>query len=248
MSIIIGSARRDEKSGYSGGAKGDSLQTSTPDYKGEVSMQNFYVHKKGWNILRPKDSNVARKIAENMKVACNNKNLGYSQSDRYAVIKDGVNTTKPSNCDCSSLVRECVKEASGKDPGDFTTANALQKLSATGLFEAPFPYSYDTPLHAGDILCTKTKGHIVIVTDEDKPRNGNPYDEPTKNVKLNTKGNDARWVEFQLNRHGYKLIVDGRIDQKDSDAIWDFQKKAFPDDDNEWDGIVGSKTRAKLKS
>jgi hypothetical protein len=44
------------------------------------------------------------------------------------------------------------------------------------------------------------------------------------------------------------LIVDGRIDQKDSDAIWDFQKKAFPNDSEEWDGIVGPKTRAKLKS
>lgn len=248
MSIIIGSARHDERNAYTNGVKGDSLQTSTPDYKGEVSMQNFYVHKKGWNVLRPKDLNIARKIAENMKTACNNKNLGYSQSDRYGVIKDGINTTKPSNCDCSSLVRECVKEATGKDPGDFTTANAMQKLSAVGLFEAPFPYSYDTPLNEGDILCTKTRGHIVIVTDGDKPINKdpncNPYEEPTKNVKFNTRGNDARWLQYALNKKGnYRLSVDGIAGEKTISALKDFQSH----NGLVVDGICGQKTREKLK-
>lgn len=399
MSVIIGSARHDERNSYTNGAKGDSLQTSTPDYKGEVSMQNFYVHKKGWNVLRPKDSSVAHKIAENMKTACNNKNLGYSQSDRYGVIKNGIKTAIPSNCDCSSLVRACVKEASGKDPGDFTTANAIQKLSATGLFEAPFPYSYDTPLHEGDILCTKTKGHIVIVTESSNSRpvtkplkqmkiskkgleliksfescqltaykavptekyytigwghngadvkagmvissaqadaylavdiarfekavndtglnlnqnqfdalisfayncgagnlkklcedrtlpqiadkllaynkaggkvlagltrrrqaernlflsggantvlqdnpNRNPYPEPTKNVRLNTRGNDARWVQVALGRKGYKLVVDGICGEKTIAALKDFQSK----NNLVVDGICGEKTRKML--
>ena len=45
MSIIIGSARVDEKGTYSGGASGDQKQTSsTNDTKGEVSMKPFYVH------------------------------------------------------------------------------------------------------------------------------------------------------------------------------------------------------------
>ena len=249
MGVIIGSARHDEKGKYTNGAKGDNLQISTPDYKGEVSMQNFYVHKKGWNVLRPKDSSIAHKIAENMKSACNNKNLGYSQSDRYGVIKNGIKTTIPSNCDCSSLVRACVKEATGKDPGDFTTANAIQKLSATGLFEAPFSYSYDTSLHEGDILCTKTKGHIVAVTDAaaSTPKNGNPYTEPTKSLRYNSKGNGVRWLQYNLNKLGYKLIVDGDFGAKTLDAVTDFQGKAFPNDSEKWDGIVGEKTREALK-
>ena len=45
--VYIGSARKDERGKYSGGAKGDQLQKSTPDYKGEVSQQPFYVHSKG---------------------------------------------------------------------------------------------------------------------------------------------------------------------------------------------------------
>ena len=165
MTIIIGSARRDEAGRYVRGKPGDQLQGKSPDFSGEVSMQTFYTAKKGWNIIRAKDGNIANKIAANMKTACNNINLGYSQSDRYGVITNGINTKKPTNCDCSSLVRACIKEATGKDPGDFTTANAVTKLNATKLFEKAIPYTPTVALYTGDILCTKTKGHIVIVTD-----------------------------------------------------------------------------------
>lgn len=242
MGIIIGSARHDERNNYTNGAKGDSLQTSTPDYRGEVSMQNFYVHKKGWNVIRPKDRAIAQKIAERMKAACNNKRVGYSQNDRYGIIKNGIDTDILTNCDCSSLVRECFKEASGKDPGDFTTANAVQKLEATGLFYPAIPYRNGMILMPGDILCTQIRGHIVIVISDDNP-NKNPYTEPTKNVRLNTKGNDARWLQFELNRRGYKLIVDGIAGQKTIEALKDFQQK----NGLTVDGICGEKTRAALR-
>lgn len=186
MGVTIGSARHDEKNGYTGGAKGDSLQISSQDYKGEVSMQSFYVHKKGWIIIRPISRALALKIAERMKAACNNKFVGYSQNDRYAIIRDGIDSKVPTNCDCSSLMRKCVKEASGVDPGDFTTANAVQKLMATGLFEI-IPYNNGTPLYEGDILCTKTKGHIVAVTDSDTPR---PAAKPSGEMKISKKGLD----------------------------------------------------------
>lgn len=82
-----------------------------------------------------------------------------------------------------------------------------------------------------------------------EPVNGNPYSEPTKNVRLNSKGNDVRWVQYALNKKGdYRLIVDGKFGEKTLAAVIDFQKKAFPDDPKEWDGIVGTKTRAVLKN
>lgn len=164
MQILIGSARHDEHNKYSGGAKGDSLQNTTPDYKGEVSQQLFYVHTKGWYVLVPKSVDVALKMAAAMKQACNNKNIGYSQSDRYSILKYGTKATVKCNCDCSSLIRVCVKEATGKDPGDFTTANAVAKLTATGYFKKAVPYTYNVKLYTGSVLCTKTKGHIVAVT------------------------------------------------------------------------------------
>lgn len=81
-----------------------------------------------------------------------------------------------------------------------------------------------------------------------EPVNGNPYSEPTKVVRHNSKGNDVRWVQYALNKKGdYRLVVDGIFKNKTLAAVIDFQKKVFPDDPKEWDGIVGAKTRAALR-
>jgi hypothetical protein len=166
MNIIIGSARVDERGTYSGGTAGDQKQgNAVPDMRGEVSMQSFYVHRKGWYVIRPKDANIARGIAAAMKQACNNPNIGYDQAGRYGILTYGTNTKVKTEADCSSLVRQCVKEASGKDPGDFTTWNEVQALNATGLFEPARAYTSSVKLYEGDVLVTKTKGHTVIVTD-----------------------------------------------------------------------------------
>ena len=163
MSVIIGSARIGENGRATGGAAGDQKQTGTPDYSGEVSMQSFYVHSKGWNIIRTKTIKNANAIAKAMKTACNNKNIGYDQDDRYGVVNKGTETKEKTDADCSALVRTCVKEATGTDPGDFTTANAAQVLERTGLFQPVQAYTDGMTLYTGDILCTKTKGHIVVV-------------------------------------------------------------------------------------
>lgn len=166
MSIMIGSARIDENGNATGGAAGDQKQTSSSnDTAGEVSMQTMYTHSKGWYIIRPKTVTLANKLASLMKQACNNVKIGYDQNNRLGIITYGIDTTTKTECDCSSLVRECVKEASGKDPGNFTTSNEATKLAATGLFEDKVAYvsQAKTPVYNGDILVTKTKGHTVIV-------------------------------------------------------------------------------------
>jgi GH24 family phage-related lysozyme (muramidase) len=163
---VIGSARVDEAGKYSGGKRGDQKQTAAPDYKGEVSRQQFYVHKKGWTVLRPIDPVHARAIAQAMAMACDNPNIGYSQSDRYSILSAGTCTAQPVNCDCSSLVRQCVKEGTGRDPGDFTTANEATRLVATGLFTR-LDYAPGMTLQAGDLIVTRTKGHTCIVIEGD---------------------------------------------------------------------------------
>lgn len=74
--------------------------------------------------------------------------------------------------------------------------------------------------------------------------NHNPYNEPTKNVKLNTRGNDAQWVQYALNKKGAHLVVDGIFGVKSVEALKQFQfshgLKA--------DGICGPLTREKLTS
>lgn len=166
MSIMVGSARIDERGNASGGAAGDQKQTSaTNDLTGEVSMQKMYSHSKGWYILRPKSAAHAVKMADLMKAACNNANIGYDQGNRLGVVQHGIMTAVKTECDCSSLVREVVKEATGKDPGNFTTANEAASLEATGLFESKRSYVSQsaTPVYDGDVLVTKAKGHTVIV-------------------------------------------------------------------------------------
>lgn len=72
---------------------------------------------------------------------------------------------------------------------------------------------------------------------------GNPYPVPIKNVKLNSRGNDVRWLQYALNeKGGYKLIIDGIAGILTIGALQDFQRNngLVPD------GICGPLTRAKL--
>lgn len=166
MRIVIGSARIDENGKNSGGKVGDNKQTSsTNDTAGEVSLQWMYTHSKGWCVIRPIDITVANNLAYAMKIACDNKHIGYDQSNRLGIITHGVDTATDTECDCSSLVRACIKTATGKDVGNFTTGNEKTCLSKSGLFEKPFAYvnQKSTPIYNGDILVTKTKGHTAIV-------------------------------------------------------------------------------------
>ena len=164
MDVIIGSARIDENGKIAGGKAGDQKQSTTPDFKGEVSMQKMYVPSKGWYVLRPKNPQIALKIGSYMIAACNNRNLGYNQARRAEVLKYGTSSKVSANCDCSSLVRQCIKEASGIDVGNFTTLDEAQVLEKSGLFKKKISYTKTTILYTGDILVTKTKGHTAAVT------------------------------------------------------------------------------------
>lgn len=159
--VIIGSARHDEF-GKLAGKAGDQLQSgSGNDFKGEVSMQPYYKHKYGWYVLRFKDVVYRHKMAERKVKACNNPNNGYSQSDRLAVVRDGVESKKPTNGDCGTYVRRCFMEATGIDPGNFTTENEVAALTKTGLVELVEAKEKD--LMIGDILVSKKKGHTAVV-------------------------------------------------------------------------------------
>ena len=171
MGFIIGSARIDEGGTLHGGRAGDQKQTAVPDRKGEVSLQDFYIHRKGWYILRARKPEIQANLALSMERACNNKNIGYDQGQRLGILTNGTGSKMPTECDCSSLVRQCIKEASGKDPGNFTTATEAHAVLSTGLFDR-LQFSGADRLWIGDILVTKTKGHTVIVTGMSKGATG----------------------------------------------------------------------------
>lgn len=238
MATIIGSAKIDERGKATGGKAGDQKQKSTPDYKGEVSMQNFYVSSKGWYILRAKNPDIASKIALAMTIACNNPNIGYNQARRLDIIKAGTHATAPTSCDCSSLVRQCVRE-SGIEVGNFTTANEASVLTATGHFDK-FVYTKGSQLYLGDILVTKTKGHTVIVTSG-ATRNPNTVAVPT--VKMGTKGDNAKLLQHNLNQCGATLEEDGIFGKLSTAALVRWQHA----NGLSADGIYGPKSYAKMK-
>lgn len=162
MAVLIGSAR----SSYGNTAPGDQHNGL------EVSTQNWYLHSKGWYVLRAKDAEAREKIAVAMERACANNNIGYSQPTRntlYTNVKpygfDPAKTTKKVNTDCSALVRVCVNFADIA-VGDFITSNEASVLMATGAFEKFTDDAHckrDDYLLRGDILVTRTKGHTVVV-------------------------------------------------------------------------------------
>ena len=162
MAVLIGSAR----SSYG--------NTSPGDQNGgrEVSTEKYYVHSKGWVVLRAKDPEAREKIAVAMERACANNDIGYDQSTRLTLFNnvkpygfDPALTTKKVNTDCSALVRVCVHYA-GITVDNFITSNEVSKLMATGAFEKFTDDAHcksSDHLLRGDILDTRVKGHTVVV-------------------------------------------------------------------------------------
>lgn len=233
MAVIIGSARIDEGGTLHGGFAGDQKQTGKPDTKGEVSMQNFYMHKKGWIILRAKDPLISVQLARAMERACNNANIGYDQYQRYGVLTYGTDSKTKTECDCSSLVRQCVKEAAGIDPGDFNTANEVSRLIYTKMFTR-VPCNNVADVKVGDILVTKTKGHTAIVVQVE----GRPT------LRRGSKGGYVKELQTLLNYSscGARLSIDGEFGSLTEIAVIAFQKMRGI----RADGIVGPVSWAEL--
>lgn len=167
--VRVGSARSNERGGITGGKPGDQKGGA------EVSTQAWYLHSKGWIVIRAKDSSIREKIAKNMESACRNDHIGYCQDHRGTATEaakpygyDFSRITTDVETDCSELVRACCLYA-GIQVGSFSTGNEVAALQATGCFEilrdAKFCGSSEF-LMRGDILVTKTKGHTVVVLDD----------------------------------------------------------------------------------
>lgn len=209
MALIIGSARHDEHGTYSGGKNGDQDGT-------EVSTQTYYMHSKGWRLVRAKDASVADKLAAAMQEACDNSHIGYDQNDRNLISKVkqyGSLAKIVVNCDtdCCDLVRACVYQATGKDCGDCYTATEVAALEKLGVFEAAVDVTASTVLYNGDILVTKTKGHTVIVVS------GRPRSEAVE-VKTGWVRSGTDWyyrLSSGVNAHGWQ-----RIKNKDGKTRW----------------------------
>lgn len=187
MTVYIGNAVGDEHGKARGGEAGD--QTGK-----ELKIQPWYKNEKGWRVFRAKSADVRKALAINMRAACENRYIGYDQSERNTLYKEAAHydfdcskVTTSCECDCSSLVRVCLAYA-GIIVKDFNTASEPARLMATGEFDelTDAKYTEKSPyLMEGDVLCTKVKGHTAIVLNNGEHADPEPVPpEPTTYVEV----------------------------------------------------------------
>ena len=255
MAVMIGSARCDERGKATGGRAGD--QTGR-----EVSTQAWYLHAKGWRVLRCKDRHMALLIADAMRAACKNPKIGYDQGQRLTLYSrakplgfDPGRVATACETDCSALVRVCLAYA-GILVGDFYTATEARVILATGLFEelegAKYTKSSDYLL-AGDILVTRTKGHTVVVLTDGPKAAGDVT--PIKEVwqlgerilRNGCKGSDVRELQITLISLGHSCGswgADGEFGDATELAVRAFQAAVGL----EVDGEYGPNTHSLLQA
>lgn len=70
-----------------------------------------------------------------------------------------------------------------------------------------------------------------------------PYDLPAITIKYTMQGKEVKWLQWHLNKAGYKLVEDGIFLNKTLAAVKDFQKTHGL----VVDGLVGKMTKAELR-
>lgn len=95
-----------------------------------------------------------------------------------------------------------------------------------------------SPTYSDTLIKTIEKYHLYEWDD-----NINPYREPVTNLKLGSKGASVRWLQYELRMNDYDVSIDGVFGPKTDAAVRHFQFHAGL----LTDGIVGPKTRSKLK-
>lgn len=70
-----------------------------------------------------------------------------------------------------------------------------------------------------------------------------PYEYPAITIRYSMQGKEVKWLQWQLNRHGSDLVVDGIFGNKTLESVKSFQGAHGL----VVDGIVGPLTKAELK-
>ena len=70
-----------------------------------------------------------------------------------------------------------------------------------------------------------------------------PYKEPITSIRIGSRGEGAKWVQWMLNQHNEKLVVDGIFGGASGAALRNFQRKVGLNPD----AICGAMTKAALK-
>lgn len=167
--VKIGHASINEKNTISGGKAGDNNTK-------EVCFRSWY--NKPWSyVLRPKDKNIAEKIAKACEDGCMNDCIGYSQPHRNSLKQQaklcGMDLSRiktDCECDCSSFMTVCAECAGIAIPYNGTNAPTTSTMKdafiSTKYFQLLTDDKYltsDKYLQRGDILVAIGKHTIMVL-------------------------------------------------------------------------------------
>ena len=252
----IAQASIDENGKAHGGKAGDQNGK-------EVKISNWYSYgKSGWDVvIRPKDRTKAHKMAEAMKAACANDNIGYDQWERENLLtevkkvgNDFSKITTPTETDCSALVATVIiatgtpeekMRNKGRENKLAYTGDLKSLCAASGEFTILTDKKYLTSgdyLLEGDIILNE-KNHVVIAIENgSKAETPAPTPDPIPYPHFGSQGEEVKKIQSGLNQIGYNLKVDGDWGKNTQTAVLDFQKKAGMNPDGLW----GPKSEAAL--
>lgn len=247
--VYVYGASIDENGNAHGGKAGN--QTGR-----ELRKQKWYKHSKGWRVFRAKVPEVAAQISQDVKWAVANMDIGYDQYQRLTLYEAaqpfGFNcklVKTPCETDCSALVRVCCAYAGVMLP-NFRTTTEPNVLLNSGAFEEMVGAKYtDSPdyLKAGDILCTRTQGHTVIVGN-DGPKAGSTVkeDKEAEGLRRGDYGTAVLAMQKLLLKWNAACLpgwgADGDFGGETEQAVKDFQNTH----DLPITGVYDEKTRELL--
>ena len=88
----------------------------------------------------------------------------------------------------------------------------------------------------------KWEHDLFLADGVQEKKTGNPYMAPQKNLRHGSRGNDVRWLQYELTQAGYGIVIDGIFGSKTDKCVRDFQLQ----NGLQVDGVVGPITRAAL--
>ena len=179
------------------------------------TASNFYVQMGRWHTKNPKRGNQI--FFHNTQRICHT-GLVYAVDNNYVYTIEG--NTSAGN----GVIANGGGVAKKKYP--------LNYKSITG-YGRP-DYSIVDSTNISTSTPASTKNNVTY---------SNPYPVPSSTVRMGSKGNWVKWVQYQLNGIGkYGLVIDGDFGNNTKNAVLDFQRK----NGLEVDAIVGPDTRKTL--
>ena len=229
--VYIGGASINEYGSGEGGKPGDQNGE-------ECYIQPWYLHHKGWTVIRAISDEMRKKIAQDMRYLCENNLIGYSywehcyglynEAKKYGFDCSKVKT--PCDTNCAKAVWVCALYA-GAHVSDFSTADEVQKFRASGEFEIITDKeicSSSKYLKEGDILVTNSKGHtVVVLNDGDKVNTYHFFSETpfagyykaTDNVNMRELP-DLNSKSLIVIKKDERIFCDGIYCSRDDGRIW----------------------------